>query len=263
MQWRSAAGAIFFTYAAARGFWWTSAQSWRVLDDVWFEGLLKTLVWVGPAVLVLILIRRLTLHEAWRELGLEASVVRGYGFGLLATLPMALAVPFGQVHAIDPAVFAGTVLLGPFAEEVLFRGFLFRQLLTRARWPLGWAIGVSAVAFALAHHRDVDEELVGRLIRMSFGLQPHGLDDLFIRIGATIAVFAPGGALFAWIVYRFNNLWPAIGLHASLNLWWILTQGADVSGGFTLDAAGIAQAVSLVFALFLTFSRVRRRFAVA
>jgi hypothetical protein len=60
-----------------------------------------------------------------------------------------------------------------------------------------------------------------------------------------------------------NSLWPAIGLHASLNLWWIVTQGADVSGGVTLDAAGIAQAVSLLFALFLTFSRVRQRFAVA
>jgi membrane protease YdiL (CAAX protease family) len=199
---RSAAVAILFTYAAARTFWWLSNQSWRLLDDVWFEGLLKTLVWVGPAVLVLILIRRLTLHEAWRELGLDGSAIRGFGFGLLATVPMVLVLPFGQLYGIDPAVFAGTVVLGPFAEEVLFRGFLFRQLLTYARWPLGWAIGVSAVAFALAHHRDVDQELAGRLVRMSFGLQPHGLEDLFIRIGATIAWFAPGGALFAWIVYR-------------------------------------------------------------
>src|SRR5262245_57704494 len=128
---RSAAGAILFTYLAARAFWWVSGQPWRGLDDVWIEGLLKGLVWVIPSVLVLIAVRKLSLHEAWRELGLESSAVRGYGFGLLATMPMVLALPFGAAYSIDPAVLVGTVLLGPFAEEVLFRGFLFKQLLTR------------------------------------------------------------------------------------------------------------------------------------
>lgn len=259
---RSAASALVFTYVAARTFWWLSDQSWRLLDDVWFEGLLKTIVWVFPSVIVLIAIRRLTLHESWRELGLEASVVRGYGFGLLATVPMLLALPFGSVHAVDPAVFAGTVLLGPFAEEVLFRGFLFRQLLMRARMRLGWAIALSAVVFALAHFRDVDFEIAGQFIRLSLGLNTR-FADLLLGIGATIAVFAPGGALFAWIVYRFNSVWPAIGLHAALNLWWIIAQGADASGGFSLDPAGIAQALSLGLALLLTFSRAQRRFATA
>ena len=174
-QVRSAAGVLVFTYIAARTFWWLSDQSWRLLDDVWFEGLLKTVVWVIPSVVVLIAIRRLTLHEALRELGLEASALRGYGFGLLATVPMMLALPFGSVHMVDPAVFAGTVLFGPLAEEVLFRGFLFRQLLTRARWKLGWAIAVSAIAFALAHFRDVDFAIAGQLIRLSLGVS-HAME---------------------------------------------------------------------------------------
>ena len=109
---RSAAGAILFTYLAARAFWWVTDQPWRLLDVVWIEGLLKGLVWVVPAVLILIGVRRLSLHEAFRELGLDSSMARGYGFGLLATMPMVLTLPFGAAHSIDPAVFVGTVLLG-------------------------------------------------------------------------------------------------------------------------------------------------------
>lgn len=267
---RSAAGAILFTYLTARAFWWASEQPWRALDDVWIEGLLKGLVWVIPSVLVLIAVRQLSLHEAWRELGLESSAARGYGFGLLATLPMVLALPFGAAFSIDPAVFVGTVLLGPFAEEVLFRGFLFKQLLTRARWPLGWAIGVSAVVFALAHVRDLDHELIGQLallqvsdvqrefVRQSLGLESTSALDFLSRVGTAILVVAPAGALFAWVVHRFGSLWPAIGLHACLNLWWMVSHGPDARGVFTLDAPGIAQVVALGFAFLLTLRKPRR-----
>ncbi|HEX7780375.1 MAG TPA: CPBP family intramembrane glutamic endopeptidase [Vicinamibacterales bacterium] len=271
---RSAAGAILFTYLAARAFWWVSGQPWRALDDVWIEGLLKGLVWVIPAVLVLIAVRRLSLHEAFGELGLDSSMARGYGFGLLATVPMVLALPFGAAYSIDPAVFVGTVLLGPFAEEVLFRGFLFKQLLRRARWPLSWAIGVSAVVFALAHFQDLDHELIGQLamlqasdiqrefVRQSLGLESRSVIDLLIRVATTIAVLAPGGALFAWVVHRFGSLWPAIGLHACLNLWWMISHGPDARGVFTLDASGIAQVVALGFAFLLTFRKPGRAWVI-
>jgi membrane protease YdiL (CAAX protease family) len=255
---RSAAGAILFTYLAARAFWWVSGQPWRLLDDASAEGVVKSLVWVIPSVLLLIVARRLSLHEAWRELGLDGSAARGYGFGLLATVPMVLALPFGPTFLIDPTVLVGTVMLGPLAEEVLFRGFLFKQLLTRARWPLPWAIGVSAVAFALTHYRNVDLELAGQIIRLSLGLDPRGLGQVLSWTGGTILVLAPGGALFAWIFYRFGSLWPAIGLHACLNLWWMVSHGPDARGVFTLDAPGIAQVVALGFAFLLTFRKPRR-----
>jgi membrane protease YdiL (CAAX protease family) len=229
-----------------------SGQPRRLLDDASAEGVVKSLVWVIPSVLVLIAIRRLSLHEAWRELGLDSSAARGYAFGLLATLPMVLALPFGPAYSIEPAVFVGTVLLGPFAEEVLFRGFLFKQLLTRARWPLPWAIGVSAVVFALTHHPYVDSGIAAYFTR------PHGRSDLLVGIGATIAMFAPGGALFAWVVYRFGSLWPAIGLHACLNLWWMVSHGPDARGVFTLDASGIAQVLALGLAFLLTLRKPRR-----
>jgi membrane protease YdiL (CAAX protease family) len=259
---RSAAGAILFTYLAARAFWWVSEQPWRLLDDASAEGVVKSLVWVIPAGLILMAARRLSLHEAWRELGLHSSAARGYAFGLLATIPMVLVLPLGSAYAIDPTVIVGTVLLGPFAEEVLFRGFLFKQLLTRARWPLPWAIGVSAVVFALAHHPYVDLNIAAYLIRLAMGFVTRGGVDLLIGIVTTIAVLAPGGALFAWVVYRFGSLWPAIGLHACLNLWWMVSHGPDARGVFTLDASGIAQVVALGLAFLLTLRRPRRTFVI-
>jgi membrane protease YdiL (CAAX protease family) len=252
---RTAAGAILFTYLAARAFWWMSGQSWRLLDDPSAEGIVKSLVWVIPSILILIGARRLSLHEAWRELGLQASPARGYAFGLLATMPMVLAVPLGPAYSIDPTVLVGTVLLGPFAEEVLFRGFLFKQLLTRARWPLGWAIGVSGVVFALAHYRDIDVQLAGQAIRLGLGFDAGGLIQVLLSAGGMIVILAPGGALFAWVFYRFGSLWPAIGLHACLNLWWTVSHNPDARSAFTLDASGVAQAVALGFAFLLTLRR--------
>jgi membrane protease YdiL (CAAX protease family) len=266
---RSAAAALLFTYLAARAFWWVSGQPWRLLDDASAEGIVKSLVWVIPAVLILIAARRLSLHEAWRELGLDSSAARGYAFGFLATMPMVLALPLGPAYAIDPTVLVGTVLLGPLAEEVLFRGFLFKQLLTRARWPLAWSIGVSAVVFALAHFRDLDQELLGQLalvqvpaaerefVRQSLGLESLSAIDFLLRVGSTILVLAPGGALFAWVFHRFGSLWPAIGLHACLNLWWMVSHGSDARGVFTLDASGIAQVVALGLAFLLTLRKPR------
>ena len=77
-------------------------------------------------------------------------------------------------------------------------------------------------------------------------------------VGTTILVVAPAGALFAWVVHRFGSLWPAIGLHACLNLWWMVWHGPDARGVFTLDAPGIAQVGAVGFAFLLTFRKPRR-----
>ena len=33
---------------------------------------------------------------------------------------------------------------------------------------------------------------------------------------------AAGGVTFAWLVYRWQNLWVAVALHICMNLWWEL-----------------------------------------
>src|SRR5262245_3791006 len=68
-----------------------------------------------------------------RELGLAAPAGRAIAFALMATIPM--SVGFGIVSVPGAKVTFGIVvscLIAPFAEEVLFRGYIFRQLYRRA-----------------------------------------------------------------------------------------------------------------------------------
>lgn len=79
------------------------------------------------------------------------------------------------------------VILGPFAEEVVFRGVVMRALGTRLSvWP---AIVGSAALFALFH--------------------------------GNAWVFVPTfilGVACGWLVAERDSLWPAVALHASYNL---------------------------------------------
>src|SRR6185436_5143652 len=153
--------------------------------DEWSEGLLKTGVWVVPCLLVLRFTRRIGYGQVLRELGLMASPMLGYGFGFIATLPMQLALAFQHPLRLDPGVILSSVIFGCFAEEVLFRGFLFRQLVRSAGWPVSTAILASALAFGLAHLGNVAVQDT-RSVMFAIG-----------EVGMTAA----GGALFGWITW--------------------------------------------------------------
>ncbi len=218
--------ALVVTYLAVRLFW-SGVENIRAIGDSPFlEGLWKLLVWVGLCLAAAMALARASLHDAWRDLGLGGPIARGFGFGLVATIPMALAAFINRSYLPDLDDLVGTVLFGPFAEEVLFRGFLFTVLWRRARWPWPVALAVSSVAFGLAH-----------------------------QYGLAGVVLAFGGAVLAWVYYRWGSLWPAIGLHAWMNFWWDLLRGVDYRGRFEVDAAGIAQIVSMLLALVLTVQR--------
>jgi membrane protease YdiL (CAAX protease family) len=132
------------------------------------------------------------------------------------------------VRPLSETQFLAEVLIGPFAEEVLFRGLLFRQLYRRARRSPLRAMVVSALVFGFAH-----------LASLDLGMSSLRLEGVWVLVGeATI-----GGLLFAWLTYRWNSLWPAIGVHACLNLSWDLTQ-TGVQDLVTLTrVAGVAIAV--------------------
>ncbi|MDX1765677.1 MAG: CPBP family intramembrane glutamic endopeptidase [Candidatus Saccharimonadales bacterium] len=83
-------------------------------------------------------------------------------------------------------VFIGLVLVVPFIEELLFRGFVFKGFLSRMPWI--WAAIFSSALFGLAH----------------------------LQINVAIDTFALG-MVAAWLVYRTRNIWPAILLHAAKN----------------------------------------------
>ncbi len=78
-------------------------------------------------------------------------------------------------------------LLGPFAEEVFFRGFVYGALRNRFT-PYG-AIAISAVVFAALHG----------------------------KLGVLIPIFVTGLAL-AWVYEKTGSLWPPLVAHTTQNL---------------------------------------------
>jgi CAAX protease family protein len=220
---------------------------WDGVD--WAEGVFKMALWVAPVALALRAAGLATYRAVRDELGLGRRAVVGYGFGLLATLPMLAMLPLGWTLRGSLSSLIGSVVLGPFAEEVLFRGFLFRQLVRRAGWNVVAALVVSALAFGLAHVANVD--LAG----------PNGLRDAALEVTAT----AGGGLLFAWVFLRWGSLWPAIGLHTFMNLSWQLfgvdNWAARAHLGATAlgpSAPNLARAASVALAAGLTIWQYRR-----
>lgn len=145
---------------------------------------------------------------ALRALGLRDDALAGLAWAFVGTLPALLG--FAWLGTLRPGSLSWALLMtavaSPIAEEVLYRGFLFRQLYQGARWPFWLAALANALPFALGHLyqvRDIDAGLPG---------------------AAGILVITGLGAAFAgWLVVRWRwNLWPAIGFHAFMNLWAFL-----------------------------------------
>jgi CAAX protease family protein len=80
------------------------------------------------------------------------------------------------------ATLAVAVIVAPFCEEIFFRGFLFMGL--QRGLPLGWAVLVSALLFAIAHG------------------DPASAPVLFII-----------GLALAFLRWRTRSIWPGIMLH--------------------------------------------------
>ena len=82
-----------------------------------------------------------------------APVGRGLAFAVIASLPMLIA--FAATSSVNPKLSGLGVLVycfvAPFAEEVMFRGFLFRQLYRRARLGFWLSALLPSALFALAH----------------------------------------------------------------------------------------------------------------
>jgi membrane protease YdiL (CAAX protease family) len=128
----------------------------------------------------------------------------GYGiYRFVICLPVVLAHPHAfrvlNFHEALPPfearyllLHAGTVLVAPVAEELLFRGYLMNLWISR--WGLWAGVLLSSLVFGLFH-----------VERVAFA--------------------APLGIIFALVYLRYDSLWPGIALHASYNLLafpWLL-----------------------------------------
>lgn len=87
----------------------------------------------------------------------------------------------------NPIGFITVCFIGPFAEEVLFRGAIERRLLQK-NWNPWFAIVISALIFALAHFNFAQ------------------------AFTATVI-----GIFMGWVYYRTRSIWPGVLIHMTNN----------------------------------------------
>jgi membrane protease YdiL (CAAX protease family) len=148
------------------------------------------------------LLTRARLRDCVRALGLGAPATRALvcaavmSLALLACLPLLAALTNVELELRANAAWLalGMLAQGGVAEEVLFRGFMYRHLReTRAFWP---AATLSAVPFAAAH------------VALLWSLE---LSVALLALAMAIAWSFP----LAWLFDRArNSIWPGAILHA-------------------------------------------------
>jgi uncharacterized protein len=177
------------------------------------------------------------IKRALAELGLRAPMGRAAIFAFIAALPMLLAFAFSSSINSKMTVLSVGVgcLLAPFAEEVLFRGYMFGQLYRRARWGFWLSALIPSVLFALSH-----------------AYQASGVAEL----AGIFAVTGFGSILGCWLFMRWQcNLWVVFGLHCLMNLWWEVFGVDDTAlGGWIANGARL---LTVIVAILLTIYKDR------
>ena len=163
------------------------------------------------ALLIAVAIGALLLHRRgprwvglvsvpWRCIGLAVGVgATAFAVRLVLARLMVVAMPdwmdfMGTPFALgdghSPGMSAGflgmTVLVTPFAEEVFFRGFLFRWM--SGNRPVWLAAIISSVMFGVAHI-----------------LPPQAISAALMAL------------LLCWLYWRTGSVWPAVAAHITNN----------------------------------------------
>ena len=197
----------------------------------------KLVLWFAIPLAVLLVERRGNIGAALRSVGLK-------GFAWRAALPglASLCAAGGTLIALDARMPANldfaalglTAIIAPFAEELLFRGYLVNGLVASGLGSVR-AVVVGGLLFGLAHMGNV-------------------LDAAPATIILEVGITAAGGMLFGWTLLRFEGaLVAAFAFHAGLNLAWdalaVDSTAIGDSSGNIARAAGIAAGVAAVLLL--------------
>ena len=149
----------------------------------------------------------------FKSLGLQSSIIKGFLFALLCTLPMfvGFAFVFELNHDISLNTFLISIVAAAFFEELYFRSFLFGQLFRYTRLGFILSVILGALLFGAVHlYQSTDP---GELI------------------GIFLITFL-GGLLFSWVYTEWKyNLWVAVFLHLLMNFSWELFSVSDTAFG--------------------------------
>jgi membrane protease YdiL (CAAX protease family) len=168
---------------------------------------------IGMALAVFLLARKLRLKNiGWEKIGLSGGIGQKAALFILAFLAIDIGLytllsnvfdtiglpmfwgesnDFKLVSSLDfVAAIAGTVLIAPIAEEIIFRGFVLRAFLDNG-YKLATAVGLASLIFSSIH----------------------------VFFGPGILIFTLLWALFPTFLYlKFKSLYPAIAFHIVNNL---------------------------------------------
>ncbi|MHC5003270.1 MAG: lysostaphin resistance A-like protein [Planctomycetota bacterium] len=197
---------------------WPDGARWLLQPGRWLA-----LVIVGLAIV------GIRPGAAPRELGLIVAprwIAVALAVALVCSVPMlAVGLLSGLTTPVPRLELLFTAAIWPTAEEILFRGYAFGQLVRRARWNVWVAAIVTGLVFGAVHLLNAE-------------VQIHELPGQLLSVG----LIAAGGVAFAWLHYRWRmTLWIVIGLHGLMNLWYSLFAIADTPiGSAWLIAARVA-----------------------
>jgi membrane protease YdiL (CAAX protease family) len=165
----------------------------------------RVALWIGPAVVYTRRVERRSLADA---LGLRNRALRGVVWGLAvgAVLAVTSALIYGRVlgrtgtFPLDWNTWLNPILSAPLAEEILFRGILFRRLAVLG--GLAPALLISSVLFAAIH--------------VPYWWLAHAMPP--IRMAGQLVQLALFGALLGWLYHRTQSFWTPLLVHAINNL---------------------------------------------
>jgi len=127
--------------------------------------------------------------------GILASIL----FQLVPVQPVSPLPPTGTAVGIVVSLVAG-VLVAPFGEEILFRGFATTAWVRGRGMIAGVVLG--AVVFAFAH-----------IVTVSGGSAGDAFQQAFVAFAARL----PIALALGWLFVRRRTIWASFGLHAGFN----------------------------------------------
>ena len=122
-------------------FWIVSAGFGRSFDAAWVEGLTQIALWVVPSAAFLWTVETSTIPAALAALGLNGAWRKAAMFGVVATLPMAIALLWVPSRTLDFDLLFGAAKLNLRMLDlpIRYRARTYGET-NISRWRHGWLL---------------------------------------------------------------------------------------------------------------------------
>lgn len=224
-------------------------NSWRYLGNIegyseinqWIKYAIRYTIQIGLCLAFTLIILQFikAYSNTFETLGLKKNIGSGLFKSFIFTLPMLLGyliiAPVNKEVAFLDILFWS--FISAFAEELLFRGFLFGLLFRVLRIGFFPSIITVSILFAIGHI-----------------YQGNDLNSILGVISITFI----GSLIFGWLYIEWDsNLWVPIGTHILMNLYWSIfdIEATNAIGGW---GANIFRFMTVVLIIVLTIRKINK-----